>query len=337
MNIVIVGEAWGENEERERAPFVGASGYELTRMLSEAGIDRTQCHLTNVFNLHPKGNDILTFCGGLRDALPGYPPLTGSKYVRAEFAPELERLGDELLACNPNLVVALGNTPLWALCGHSGITKFRGATKLSTCTVEGFKILPTFHPSAVLHQWTMRPIVVMDFMKAERESHYAELRRARREIWIEPTIEDIRTFTDRYIRGSRILSVDIETAGTGITCIGFAPDKERAIVIPFHDPRRPGRSYWSTASDESHAWTLVGNTLRDESIPKLFQNGLYDIAFLWRYAGIPVKGAREDTMLLHHALQPEMLKGLGFLASVYADEGAWKEMRTKKETSKRDD
>jgi uracil-DNA glycosylase family 4 len=53
-SIAIVGEAWGEQEERARAPFVGASGYELTRMLDEAGIRRADCFLTNVFNLRPE-------------------------------------------------------------------------------------------------------------------------------------------------------------------------------------------------------------------------------------------------------------------------------------------
>ena len=83
-------------------------------------------------------------------------------------------------------------------------------------------------------------------------------------------------------------------------------------------------------------WEIVKSILASSRIPKLFQNGLYDIAFLWRAAGIPVKGALHDTMLLHHALQPEMKKGLGFLASIYADEGAWKEMRAKAETIKGD-
>jgi hypothetical protein len=41
-------------------------------------------------------------------------------------------------------------------------------------------------------------------------------------------------------------------------------------------------------------------------------------------------------MLLHHALQPESLKGLGFLGSVYTDEGNWKQMRNVG-TVKRDD
>ncbi len=64
----------------------------------------------------------------------------------------------------------------------------------------------------------------------------------------------------------------------------------------------------------------------DASIPKLFQNGLYDIAFLYRSMGIKVMGASEETMLAHHALQPEMIKDLGFLGSVYTDEGAWKHL-----------
>ena len=38
---------------------------------------------------------------------------------------------------------------------------------------------------------------------------------------------------------------------------------------------------------------------------------------------------QDDTMLLHHALYPEMLKGLGFLGSIYSDEISWKQMRTK--------
>jgi hypothetical protein len=47
--------------------------------------------------------------------------------------------------------------------------------------------------------------------------------------------------------------------------------------------------------------------------------------------------ATDDTMLLHHSLQPESLKGLGFLGSLYCDEGPWKHMRAKHETIKKDE
>jgi len=77
--------------------------------------------------------------------------------------------------------------------------------------------------------------------------------------------------------------------------------------------------------------------LEDPEIPKLFQNGLYDIPFILRTVGIRVLGAAHDTMLLHHALQPESLKGLGFLGSIYSDHGPWKsERKGPSDTIKRD-
>lgn len=335
-NICIVGEAWGEHEERERTPFVGYSGHELTKMLSEAGIARADCHLTNVFNLRPKGNDITTLCGTKPNGISGYPPLAKSKYVSASYVPELERLATELCEVNPNVIIALGNTACWALLGRTGIGAIRGTTQLSTRTVSGFKVLPTFHPAAVGRDWPLRPIVIVDFMKAKRESEYAELRRPRREIWIQPTINDIERFADEYISKCKILSVDIETAGNQITCIGFAPRNDLALVVPFLDTRRLGRNYWETKELEFRVWTIVRTILECPEPAKLFQNGLYDISFLLRAQGIRVMGAMHDTMLLHHALQPEMKKGLGFLGSVYCDEGAWKSMR-EVETIKRDD
>jgi len=53
--------------------------------------------------------------------------------------------------------------------------------------------------------------------------------------------------------------------------------------------------------------------------------------------GIRVLGAAHDTMLLHHALQPESLKGLGFLGSIYTDHGPWKAERKGTDTIKRDE
>lgn len=132
------------------------------------------------------------------------------------------------------------------------------------------------------------------------------------------------------------ISVDIETTGTRITCIGFAPNASVAIVIPFDDPRAKGGSYWSSGADEVAAWRCIRNILVDGTIRKLFQNGMYDIAFLWRSYGIGVRGCSEDTMLLHHALQPESLKGLGYLGSIYTDFGPWKSDRKVNETIGRD-
>lgn len=364
--IFLLGEALGENELKTGTPFVGAAGVELLRMLDEARCieltttDRSyisryfqygdphqidmiwklhpEVYRTNVFNLHPPRNDLAEFCGPKAEALRGWPALVkGKGFIRDEFSTQLDRLGDEIIQHDPNVIVCLGNTALWALTGQTGVSKLRGTTTLSTHCVAGYKLLPTYHPAAVLRQWENRPVALMDLMKAERQSHFPEVRKPRCEIWIEPNLEDCEQFYELYIRSAPLLSVDIETSGTQITCIGFAPSIDRSLVIPFYDPRQPGRSYWASPQLEALVWKFVARVLEDRSIPKLFQNGLYDIAFLWRANGIRTLGAREDSMLAHHALQPESLKGLAFLGSVYTDHSAWKSERKGTATIKRDE
>jgi len=326
--IVIVGEAWGREEEIAQAPFVGTSGKLLTRLLRDAGINREHCWLTNVINRHPMGDDFDEFCGTEAQALAGYPAHHGTKYVHRKYSPELDRLSRELSLHKPNICILLGNTAMWALLGKSGIAKWRGSVDVSTHTRSGIKCLPTYHPAAVSREHSLRATVIMDLQKAERQSHFSEIRWPKRELWIEPSLGDLHEFEQRYIRDSTILAVDIETAGSQVTTVGFAPAKDVALVIPFYDPRTKGRSYWDTPDDERRAWQFVKRILQRDTIRKVFQNGLYDIAFLYRSVGIKVKGATEDTMLLHHSLQPESLKGLGYLGSIYTDERAWKHMRT---------
>lgn len=336
-NILILGEAWGADEEAQRTPFVGASGWELTKMLREAGIERSSCYLTNVFNLRPRNNDLANLCGPKSEAIPGYPAIGKSLYIRNEFQSELDRLAAELLEVNPNVILALGNSALWALCGVTGISKRRGTVCVSTHTVAGFKLLPTYHPAAILRQWDLRAVTVLDFAKAARESLFPEIVRPDRQVWIEPSLQDMETFYDTYIRGCSRLSVDIETSGTQITCIGFAPSIQHCLVVPFVDPRRAYGSYWPSRGAELEAWGFVRRCLEHPS-EKLFQNGLYDISFLWRSYRLRVVNAIHDTMLLHHTLQPEAPKALDFLGSVYTNEASWKLMRPRgKGTIKRDD
>ena len=333
VDICIVGEAWGADEEAEGKPFVGASGRLLTGLLSSVGIDRRECFVTNVFNLRPTPtNDIKNLCGPRDQAIPGMKSIASWQYIRAEFAPELQRLYKELHNESPNLIIALGGTALWALTGQAKIKANRGTIIESHL---GFKVLPTYHPSAVLRQWTLRPIVMADLEKAAREAQFPDIRLTSREVWIEPTLSDIKQFWHDYIVPSPDLSIDIETAGDQITCIGFAPTTSIALVIPFTDRERADGNYWRSHADEISAWNWVRYLC---ALPKhiVGQNFLYDINFLWTKYGIPVPHAAEDTMLLHHALQPEMEKGLGFLGSIYTNEASWKLMR-KSDTVKRED
>lgn len=359
--IVLVGEAWGADEEIVGHPFVGSSGAQLLLMLDQTGLlaltpeDRINLHsyfrfkdgaytaaiwrahseifVTNTFNVKPQPtNDIKNLCGTKAEGIKGMPYLQSGKYVLAKYEPELRRLEEELNREKPNVVVALGATPAWALLLTSGIKAIRGA---ATQSRWGWKVVPTWHPAAMLRDWSLRPVILADLTKAKREAEYPDVRRPHRDIWIEPTLSDLWDFADQFIKPSSFLSIDIENIGPMIEMIGFSPDPAHALVVPFFDPRQKDGNYWRTASQEKAAWYFCQWAC---SLQKriVFQNGLYDMNHLWRTQGITVPWASDDTMLLHHAMQPELEKGLGFLGTIYTDEASWKFMREKGKTLKRE-
>lgn len=327
--IMLVGEAWGEEEEKQHVPFVGSSGWILDGMLSQVGLNRRDLHITNVFNLRPKpSNDVKNLCGTKAEGIAGMPALTKGKYVLKKYQSELDRLYREINKVNPNILVALGATAAWALLHSTGIKNIRGSVALTHPSLplgRTYKVLPTYHPAAIGREWSNRPVSIADLDKAKRESETPIFRRPSRKIWTYPTLEDLALYERTHIVPAEKLSNDIETWQDQITCIGFAPNEATAIVIPFISELRPGKNYWPTIEEELEAWNYVRRWCAMK--PSIFQNGMYDIQFLWRSYHIPVPLAADDTMLLHHAFQPEMEKGLGFLASVYTDEPSWKQMR----------
>ena len=296
----------------------------MTRLLAEGGIARKECLLTNVFNSRPPDNKIEEyFCAKAlagRGAL-AEPPLSLGKYLKEEFLPELAKLRELLSLVKPNLVLPLGNTACWAVLGTAKISQLRGAVRYDS---RNLKVLPTYHPSAVLRNWSLRPIVVADFIKASKEKEFPEIRRTRRKIIVNPTLAEVEEFCAQE---HNVLSVDIETAGGQITEIGFAPKRDFSLVVPFVISNT-WHSYWPSLEIEAKVWTLLKNLL-EKPMLKLFQNGLYDLQYICKM-GIRPANCAADTMLLHHSLFPELQKGLGFLGSIYSSEPAWKMMRTAK-------
>jgi DNA polymerase len=320
--IALVGEAFGAEEEKTGLPFMGQSGQELSRMLQEAGIKRSECFLTNVLAFRPPENKIETLCSKKADLPKDYslPPISMGKYLRPEFFPELERLETELKEVRPNLVIALGNIACWALLRSAGITSLRGTVTTST-VIESQKVLPTYHPAAVLRNWAYRPIVLADFMKGKREAERPEIVRPTRKVLVDPTIKEVEDWIET-VRYSPALAVDIEVMKGAVDMVGFASSPSLALSVPFASLRCDGNNYWPTAEEEVRAWQLVQELLLLPA-KKVFQNGLFDLQYLLRM-GLKIHNVAEDTMLLHHALWPELPKSLGFLGSIYTNESSWK-------------
>lgn len=334
MQLMIVGEAFSRFDEEAGRPFSGAAGHLLTQVLAMAGISKDECYYTNVFMQRPAGNDTGAFCGGKGTAIPGFPALYPAKYVRKEFQYELDRLEAEIKLHKPNLILALGGGATWFLLKDRRISKIRGSAVSSRF---GVKVIGSYHPSAVLRDYSLRPILISDAVKAAREKLFPEVRRPQRYIHIEPTLADLEEFYQAYIASASALSIDVETIGNQVTCLGIAPSADRALVIPFYDPTKPGANYWPTRDQEIEVWKFVARVIA-LGLPNIGQNFTYDAKFFWRSYGIPVIGMEggDDTMLLHHALQPELQKGLAFLGTIYTDEAPWK-LERKVSTIKREE
>ncbi len=301
--IAFIIEAPGDADKDKGRLLSGSSGNIFNSMLRTANLDRQEFYIGSVF-------DVPTSKECLRAA------------TRDSAREQLERLASELRDVSPNIIVPLGATALWAFTGDRGLESQRGAIQPATELLPGAKLLPTYAPSFVRAQWKYFSVVTADIIRSYKEGAYREIRLPKRELLIEPSIQEIYDYLPRLL-SSDLLSVDIETGWGLITNLGFAPDREHAINIPFVDIRKPNKSFYSL-SDEIEAWKLVKQVMESD-VPKLGQNfGGYDAYWFIDAMGIAPRNFRHDTRLMHHALYPELPKDLEFMGASYTEQGAWK-------------
>lgn len=311
--IMIVGEAPGAEEEIRGTPFVGQSGQELTRMLHDAGIPREGCFLANVARYRPPGNDIAAFFLDKKMTKPG-----------PQLSEGMQELEQEIASVRPNIIIALGNVPMWSLTGHRGITSWRGSL---LSTASGRKVLPTYHPAAVLRQWDWRFITVHDLRRAKRESESPNLPTNESDFVVRPGFDTVLDYLTRIRTtlhaGTCRLAVDLETRRGHIACLGIAPDSRRALCIPFMCVENPS-GYWPT-EQEFIIVKLLKEILCHPNAQIVGQNFLYDLQYIARYWGFAPR-CYMDTMLAHHVCWPGLPKGLDFLSSMYcANHIYWKD------------
>ena len=130
--VMLVGEAPGEDEDRQGKPFVGVSGRLLDRMLAQIGLDRTSVYITNILPWRPPGNRSPT---------------------QAEIAACLPFLERHVVLIGPRILVPLGGTSAKTLLNRSeGITRLRGQWSeypLGPLN-QPVPVLPMLHPAYLL-------------------------------------------------------------------------------------------------------------------------------------------------------------------------------------------
>ena len=327
--IMLVGEAWGEHEERAGEPFVGPSGGLLNKMLHSAGIMRSEVYVTNVVNARPLNNDLRSWIAfSKKEITPKHVPWR-DWWVLPLVVEGYQSLLKEIEIVQPNVIVTLGNLSTHALKsgiikltnnGPSGILKWR-ASQLRADVDEPLppKLIPTIHPAAVSREWTYLHTVVNDFRRVRRHSFSRDYSPPEWNFIIRPSldqvIETLQQLLFRLEQGEELwLDLDLETAAGHIECCGISWSRLDAICIPFLNGIEP---YWSE-EEESLILYYIYRITTHRRVKIRWQNGLYDAQYIHRRWLFVPRGA-QDTMISQHSLFSDDPKSLAFQASTYAD------------------
>src|SRR5687768_17094248 len=131
--LMMVGEQPGDREDIEGAPFVGPAGRVLDTALERAGINRSEVYVTNAvkhFRFEREGKRRI-------HKTPGVTHIRACRHW----------LDGEIAAVRPTALATLGATAAKALLGSGfKITKSRG----QVVEWEGYRLVPTVHPSSIL-------------------------------------------------------------------------------------------------------------------------------------------------------------------------------------------
>jgi len=132
-NIMLIGEAPGQDEDRQGKPFVGRSGQLLDAMLAAIGISRSEnLYISNVVPWRPPGNR------------------TPSVDEIAMCKPFIDR---HIALAKPTMLLLVGNISNKTLLDtQTGITKLRGQWQNYEADGLSIPALPLLHPAYILRR-----------------------------------------------------------------------------------------------------------------------------------------------------------------------------------------
>jgi len=284
---LLLGEALGAEEVSRGRPFIGGAGRVLNNLLRRAGVARSSLYITNVVRCRPPKN-----------RTPSEAEIRECT-TRHDLATLLKRF---------NLIVPLGNSALFAVAGETHISRWRG----SVFQKSDLKILPTFHPAAVMRQQDMIPVVIADLQKIGTEGWTSD--------YIVPVQNYERNATLLHmdkLSPARPIAFDVETKalepseGSIVLC-GLCQQPTLAYVLD-------DKEFYSAIIKE-RLQTLLGS-----GAPKIGHNIIFDIRHM-NAQGIRVKPPWFDTMIAHHLTLSDTPNDLGFVSSLYTRIPYWKHL-----------
>lgn len=320
--IFIIGEGPGLKEDVYGQPFVGPAGSLLKRLLTEAGVDYREIFMSNIVRCLPKGT---------------------TKAVREPDAEEIEAcapyLEAEIAAVKPTIIVPCGNTALKYILGakNVNITSKRGLEIWSD--KYNCKIMPIFHPAAILRNPKYESVTVQDLARIKTSSTTTGLSAlGMGDYKVADTPEKLNELF-AALETEPEIAIDLETTGldwlkTDIISLGFSWKERTGWCLPLLKSKiasydvdgnlieTPNERFWDDAT-----YLKIENRLKKAlALPskKIFHHGKFDLKHL-EYHGFKVANVYFDTMLAHHLIDEnaENLHGLKDCAWVYTDMGGY--------------
>jgi len=286
---------------------------ELDQLLRENGVNKESCWLTAVSKYHVTPNS----------GKKKIPFAIRAKNEGIDVHQQIMELQNEVNSIEPNVILGVGKTALWAMTGKTDISKFRGSILLGM----GRKFVPTYNPEHLSWQasdvefkgyWN-KQIIAFDIKRALSQSGFPERNIPNRILQIAKSSYDLSQYIDRWKSKTR-MAVDIEAGGHFLPiCIGISFDKSHGITAPLWN-----RDSISNIPDSDlvQCWILLSELLATKEI--VGQNFNYDRDKIKRL-GFVVRNFVSDTMLKAMALDPEWPKGLAFNQSIYTEEPFYKD------------
>jgi len=319
---LVVVEAPGQQEVETGRPFIGKSGQMLfTSFLSQAGIVREQCYITNVLRFKPPCD----FKDIHRHGID----------VNLEY-PRLKAL---VLSREWSFIFVVGGGALKALTWKDSITSYHGSLLYDRWTGTR-RVFPMIHPAAMMRQ-DRREIKEVEGVREKKTNwmawtfiDMAKLRHILHENIQTPPKRNLLTYQpgmshlvfvqelDRLC-SCQSVAFDIETFRGTVTAISFAGCAERAISVPLTGQ--------FSLEQEVTLLQAIDRLLRSPAW-KIAHNCLYDIPFLYHSLHLQVSNMWLDTMVAHHILYPELPHGLEFLCAQYTLQPYYKDMRKEVKT-----
>jgi DNA polymerase len=137
--IIFVGEGPGSDEDEQGIPFVGRAGQLLNQILTAAEFQREEVYITNVVKCRPPGNRL--------------PNPDEVKVCRSYLEAEIRIIKPQIIVCLGAMATQTVVDP------KARISQLRG----KWLQKNGIRIMPTYHPAALLRNPNYKRPVWEDF------------------------------------------------------------------------------------------------------------------------------------------------------------------------------